>query len=226
MTNTRELRTGLAEDLRHAITREGCPVCRVLRSDEERYWDGLLYEGFQDHGVLNAYRAAAGICARHLAQLAARDDHFAAAKLAHASLQGAIDAVQHTKRRGRWRRPTELPRPGRACPVCEALRRHEAHGLDTLTQILDTEHDTHQQFATSDGLCLGHLGLALLGRRPVTDALRERLLTVAAQRTADVQRFLDAHDYRASSLAGDDAQSWRRAFALLQDTPGRVGDKR
>jgi hypothetical protein len=73
-------------------------------------------------------------------------------------------------------------------------------------------------YASSDGLCLPHLELALgrAGAGPAAAQLvglaRERLRALAA----DLGRFVDKHDHRVRPTFTDrEAAAWRQALALV-----------
>lgn len=62
-------RTIIVCDLREALARPGCPICRLNATAAERYADGLLWEHVNDPRVRKEIRCAKGFCSEHGAKL-------------------------------------------------------------------------------------------------------------------------------------------------------------
>jgi len=204
----------IEHELEAAIRAGGCPVCRILRDDEDRYWSFFLYEGFQDADADRRLARSIGYCPRHLAQLARRHDPFASASIALASVRGALDAL------ARRRVP---PPAAKACPACASLEVAEKLALSALPPLLDGDAALAAEYAAGEGLCYDHLSLAaeLNGRRAKA-LLEQGRRTLERQREA-LERLLASFDYRAEPPDREQAGAWRRAFAALRGDPGRVG---
>jgi hypothetical protein len=141
-------------------------------------------------------------------------------------LDEAARAVAAPDRRRGWRalvggsRATGgESRPRRArCPVCVELVVAERSHLDALLGGL-ADAKLGPAYASSDGLCLPHLELALAraGTRPeaarLVELAREKLRTLAA----DLGRFVDKHDHRIPrpTFTEREATAWREALALV-----------
>jgi hypothetical protein len=140
-------------------------------------------------------------------------------------LDEAARAVAAPARRRGWRalvggsRPVgSESRPRRArCPVCVELVVAERCHLDALLGGL-ADPTLGPAYASSDGLCLPHLELALgrAGAGPEAAQLvglaREKLRALAA----DLGRFVDKHDHRVRpSFTDREAAAWRQALALV-----------
>lgn len=204
----------IEDELRSAVGAGGCPLCRLLRDDEERYWAFFLYEGFQDPDAERRLARSVGYCPRHLAQLARRHDPFAAASLALASVRGALAALE-----GR-RAP---PPPASACPVCSSLATAEALAVRALVPLLEGDAEAQAAYAAGEGLCYDHLGLVaeVHGRR--ARALLEQGRRTLERHREALERLIASFDYRAQAPDREQAGAWRRAFAALRGEPGRVG---
>jgi hypothetical protein len=207
--------------LEDAIRQPGCPICRVLREDERGYWEFFLYEGFQDPDADARLFQSIGYCHRHLAQLAARNDVFAAASLALASIEGALSRVE----RARLRRGNGFPRAGDGCPVCANLAGSEESALQALVPLLERDADLAAAYGGSDGLCYEHLGVAV-----AIHGRRARELLVHAQERLSAHRdalvaLVNSFDYRSAPADVELSGAWSRAFRALRDNPGRIGSR-
>jgi hypothetical protein len=178
--------------------------------------------------------AASGFCAAHATALSEMPDAaLGTAIVYHALVEQACRWLDETarvaakpaRRRG-WRalvgRPRAAGRESRSrlarCPVCVELVAAEACYLDGILEGLAAS-ELRRAYASSDGLCLPHLDLAMArgGARPETAQLaaltREKLRALAE----DLKQFVDKHDHRVARprFTDREAGAWRRALALL-----------
>lgn len=216
------MRHGLDADLAGALGERGCPVCRLMRDTEERYWDFFLYEGFQDAGAATTLRRTVGYCHRHLRQLRHHHDTFAGSSLAHASLEGALERLAEGPRRARVR-PRLRPL---SCPVCEHLAGYERLALEALGRLLDRDDEVRTAYGEHGGLCFAHLEIALARRVEAADMLREHGARRLGRLKDEVQRLHESYRYDRESADGELASSWLRAFRALRGDPGRIGEPR
>jgi hypothetical protein len=205
-----------------ALAQGGCPVCALLRQDEQQHWEGFLYESFQDAGAPRAARASLGYCARHQAQLEERRDDVPGATMALAAVEGALDrlAASARPRRRLWkRRHAETERNVAPCPVCVRLAGTQANAIAELTDQLDRGTALAERFAASQGLCVDHL---LAAESDAGEALRSPTERALGEVAADLRRLLESYDYRHESAAPDLVAAWHRAFQLIRDEPGAI----
>jgi hypothetical protein len=182
--------------------------------------------------------AAWGFCAAHAAALSEMPDAALGTAIVYHTLveqasrwldETARAAARPARRRG-WRAlvgrsrsagSASRSRPAR-CPVCVELVAAEACYLDGLVDGLAAA-ELHCAYASSDGLCLPHLDLAVErgaarpGTGPLVALTRDKLRALAE----DLKQFVDKHDHRVARprFTDREAGAWRRALALLA---GRV----
>ena len=205
--------------LEDAVRGTGCPVCALLRHDEERYWDGFLYERFQDPEVFAAVRASRGFCARHTAQLAAFRDVVPGATVALAATRGALDLLASPAPRRRLRRGTPGPPP---CAVCVRLRGTQDLVIRELDRQLARGGAFAEAYGRSTGVCVDHVIAARsLGveRPDELEAPARRALEAAAD---ELQGLLASFDYRNAPADAAMVEAWHRAVPLLRGDPGAI----
>jgi hypothetical protein len=212
-------RQGFQHDLFEAMRETGCPVCRVLRESEARYWNFFLYEGFQDSQAYLDLVESVGYCPRHLAQLAARNDVFAAAGLASASVKGALRRLDVRPPRFRRRR---IRRAGDRCPPCRLLATHEALLLRALSTLLEGDAEALRSYQGSEGLCFDHVAASYSLRLDELGVLVGHARARLRSRLEEVERLQASFDYQAAPATRELAGAWRRAFAAVRDHPGHV----
>jgi hypothetical protein len=205
--------------LEEAVRGSGCPVCALLRQDETRFWDGFLYERFQDPEVFAEARASLGFCSRHTAQLTASRDVVPGATIALAATQGALATLAAPRARRRlWRGSSE--RPG--CAVCARLRRTQDVVLRELDRQLKGGGAIAEAYGSSAGVCVDHATAArALGveRSEELEAPTRRALEAAARALDDL---LASFDYRRAPASPEMVEAWQRAVPLLRGDPGAV----
>ena len=59
-------------DLEHALSSEGCPICRVTQAGVARFLDALLYESVNDPDTRRRATQSLGFCNSHAWQLRSR----------------------------------------------------------------------------------------------------------------------------------------------------------
>ena len=205
--------------LEDAVRGSGCPVCALLRHDEERYWDGFLYERFQDPEVFAAVRASRGFCARHTGQLAAFRDVVPGATVALAATQGALDLLAAAPPRRRLRRGAPDTPP---CAVCVRLRGTQDLVIQELDRQLGRGGAFTEAYGASAGVCVDHViaarALGVERREALEAPVRRALAAVAAELTD----LLASFDYRNAPADAASVEAWHRAVPLLRGDPGAI----
>lgn len=219
--------------LLEACAHPGCPVCACLRDVALRHLAAVLAEHVTDPLSRARLAEAWGFCAAHATALRDMPEvalgtaiiYQALVERACRWLDDTARAVARPDRRRGWRALVggsraagSASRPRRArCPVCVELVVAERGHLDALLEGL-ADPKLGPAYASSDGLCLPHLELALAraGTRPevarLVELAREKLRALAA----DLGRFVDKHDHRVRPTFTDrEAAAWRQALALV-----------
>ncbi|MBE0690132.1 MAG: hypothetical protein IH587_08440 [Anaerolineae bacterium] len=223
-------------DLLDAFTLSGCPVCRLLIADAERFLDGLLYENTMDIGIQQGYRASRGLCNAHAWQLVEYKGNAAGiAVLSEAALDEVIALLKNgnaSAASGRSLRGLMSKRDGeqtaaalearQGCLCCGLLDRTEANYLQTIADHFE-EGQMQEAFRVSEGLCLPHF-------RQFTPLLRDPAqLRIAIEAQAriwqhlkdELELYLRQSGARATDEPmGAEGDSWQRAILAL------AGDKR
>ena len=206
-------------DLVRALGLPGCPLCRALAADDERWMDSFWHEGKQDATARRRFFEAGGFCRAH-AWLLHRLVAEAGAGAAIADLYGQLAIYDlrwfeniraNLERRRRQRAPTLRRR--RRCPACafraEALER-KAHFL---AEALG-EEQVREAYRRSEGLCFPHFARTLEGALAggnkqtagfLLDDWRDRL----SELRSDLSEYDRKRDYRyASEPKGAEQRSW------------------
>ena len=226
-------RNGHHHRLVDACARPGCPVCGCLRDTATRHLAAVLAEHVTDPVSRARLAAARGFCAAHATVLSEMPDaalgtaivYHALVEQASRWLDETTRAATKPARRRSWRALVGGSRAAKSaslrptrCPVCVELVTTEAGYLDGLLDGL-AGAELRRAYASSDGLCLPHLDLAVArgGTRPETTQLvsltRDKLRALAE----DLKQFVDKHDHRVARprFTDREAGAWRRALALL-----------
>jgi hypothetical protein len=230
-------------ELVEALSRPGCPVCRVMESSEVRDMTNFVREGWQDARASLRFVTAGGFCRSHawLFHGVAAEAHtgVAIAHLYGRLLAQDLDVAQ--KISGRLLRPSRLCRSRRrelasalqrrmACPACVAAEDGVRRSATFLVNALDSPK-VRRLFETSDGLCHRHFTLVFedavaKSRETALFLLRDwqRRLGQVAHDLAEYDR---KRDYRyAAERTPADQESWREVIRrYVGETPALVAAK-
>jgi hypothetical protein len=237
-------------ELKDALALPGCGLCRIGEGAARRYLRFLLHESVNDVAVRARLIAAWGFCRRHAWHFLRFEAESMHDGLSTATLgEGLIEAVQHAlgtspaphgngrpgkrERRRRLQALRQALAPQAGCPACDQQRQAETYSVSVLTKLL-TDVAWRERVATSEGLCVPHLRLAVTEAESeaidqidwLLDDHRRRL----ARLLGDLKEYIRKHDYRfADEPPGAEADAFRRATALLAglwfELPGRRESK-
>jgi len=157
-----------------ACAQPGCPVCRVLQVETDRFLYALLFEFVTEPEAHHTIRASRGLCRVHSWQLRRqRMSSVSIAVLYEAVIDEALNIIGSSDQpaarpatRSRMQRllggsPTgsalaDQLQPQTGCMCCEAMATSEDGYLRTLAESV-TEPRVLEAYRDSDGLCLPHL---------------------------------------------------------------------
>jgi hypothetical protein len=110
----------------------------------------------------------------------------------------------------------------RVCPLCRARDDHERQIVAHLVEELKTEA-ARERYASSDGLCVPHLNLALCaGPAPEAfDTLRSRLADTHEQLRGQLREVIRKHDYRYRDEG--DGPEWSAIDRAIRHVTGEAG---
>ena len=205
----------LAYDLVEAFPLAGCPLCRTVAADEERWMESFWREGKSGREARLAFYAGGGFCRRHawlLHRLVAAGSSGAAigdvyGALADRDLERLDKLLTTSTARLRARL-----QPGAPCSACLAAEDALSRKAYFLVELLRTEA-ARPGYRQSDGLCFSHLVRAV-EEAPEEDVevvrfllrdWRDRLTKVRG-RLEDFDRKRDVH--YAHEPKGAEQESW------------------
>lgn len=196
--------------LEKACEKEGCPLCSIINERAERYIDNMLFEHVSDRGFRAKYRASAGFCDRHAANLESFRDGLAVAILGVDVLTTLLPDL--AKKRN--------PRLKGHCPACEESDRVEQEFLGYLSDR--SEEEFVRIFTASEGLCVPHyrrlLTLTKQVPRWLSDFQRERFETLLERSKRFVEYSAWGRQDDFASLDEKDRIVWKELARTLRGT--------
>ncbi|MAS37098.1 MAG: hypothetical protein CL610_24070 [Anaerolineaceae bacterium] len=237
-------------ELVETFPKRGCALCNLLRRDETRCIDGMVY-GFMDTDEMReAFGQSRGLCNEHgwllkqnkfgnvlgIAKLYAATIGEVLSIIESTPVQSDASAVRpsrlerllNTERRGSAQPLADRLEPEGRCMVCERIDEREADYVQIIDQYL-TDGRFQAAFEQSDGLCLPHFRHVL---RHMTDPSRiDLLVTVQThiwrQLKAEVESFAAKQNYEhADEVTEAEGESWVRAIAGMGGERGVFGMNR
>jgi hypothetical protein len=229
-------------DICNAFKQPGCPLCRLLANEADRYLDAVLWELVNDPPSRSELNQARGYCREHGWLLVRHGAALAVAILTRDVLATVLGVLAshplEDKPPSAWRdllygldgdrlsRHTaklsaELA-PQRPCPACAHLSLLERDHVGTVSAHLDGPGVLAELYRSSDGLCLDHFRQAL-ARAPSSAAAAS---LIAAQRDvwerlhAELGEFVRKADFRfREEPFGAERDAWRRALGIISGRP-------
>lgn len=219
-------------DLRDALRRPGCPVCRLKADAVDRFLDGLLWESVNDPGQRRKIRRAQGFCRDHAWALVRTSASLGVAIITRDVLQDLLRAVEGLSSRsddsvlGRVWGALGHGEPALAahlepradCPACVWVEKVEDAILSTLVEGLLGEDGLLADYEASEGLCLPHFrrAVARVRDRKVLEALVNGQRVIWGRLVAQLDESIRKSDHRfLEEEWGEETGAWLRAIAAL-----------
>ncbi len=223
--------------LDEALALPGCPVCRMVVQRVAQTLESIQDELVLDPVFREQVDAAWGFCNVHAQQWLDEAQPLSTAIIYEAVLgrisreldQAAVRTrlIGHVRARipGNRGKDCAILAGSKPCPLCLARDEQErqivAHLLEELATV-----PFRERFEASDGLCVGHLDLALcVGPRPeALDALRSRFVRRHEDLRGELRAVVRKHDYRyRDEIAGPEWGAVEQSVRQVAGAPGIDG---
>jgi hypothetical protein len=218
----------LQVELREALGRWGCPLCRLSLKAEHAFIASLSYERVLDLKTRDALKASRGLCESHTRYW--QNLQGSALGIAIVSRVSVLDLLRDTdpekarsgsifRRRDHANEIADQLATSGPCSACEIGVGTVQRFGSLLLQDINTPA-FQQALLASGGLCLPHLRttLRLRGAERGVDALMEVQRQAWAQLMAELEEFIRKNDYRFTheQMSEAEATSWTRVLDVLQ----------
>jgi hypothetical protein len=145
----------LRDRLLAAMDEPGCPLCRLVREQERRYFFWFFAENYHAPETLEQLVASHGFCRQHATGLAARhEDRAAAIAVVYEIVSRTVGAELAAE--ARRKRPAWPPRALGRCPACADRERTERRFLEALAELLADDRE-RARYHSPHLLCFTHL---------------------------------------------------------------------
>jgi hypothetical protein len=229
----------LVSELKQALRRPGCPLCRVLRNADLHYLRVFLREGKHDGRMLLRLLGSWGLCARHASGLVhlepvERGDGLGTGTLydwlldqarrrledlrGHLATDDRAGSLQWGRRRNPRQRVQQALRrlgPTIPCPACEAHQRYAEYVVGGFVRGLEPAARLpaiQEMYLASEGLCLPHWQAVLSLR--ASSGVRELITQKQCEVAVLLKAALEADLKRGTAEeAAEGAQKQEPAFA-------------
>jgi Calcineurin-like phosphoesterase len=208
-------------DLAGDLKTRSCPVCVHLGKVAFHFFSQFQYDLAHDESAQQDFAETLGFCPLHLWQLEAISSP-AGASVGLAKLTEHISKIlaARAKSLSNGRDAVKLIRDSPECHVCRLLREAERDYLRRLAEIIERPKD-RSAYASSQGLCLRHLGLWLpfLGDNEAVRFVLNEASRRFEEMTEDMQSFsLKTEASRRWLRNQDEEDAYLRAVTHLAGT--------
>lgn len=220
-------------EIREALGQEGCPVCRIIREAENRYFFWFVNENIHSLTTYEILANGGRLCHRHswlLYDWAAKEGSLQSSatlysyitdlltedlRLAHKSSQRKAGPFAGLSRRPLRPRVSRSPE-AQNCWVCRSIGQTEDTFLHFLCASLDDDMEMKESYARSSGLCVAHLQAAFAkASAPVGSLLLQKAVSDLGQLKAQLLEYERKHDYRFRDEPwGEEKTSPQRAVSF------------
>lgn len=221
-------------DLWDSFQEPGCPVCRLLEKNSNRFLDGLLYERVNDVGTREKLRKSLGLCNWHGYKTLEAGSCALGLGIIYEDISKRIienlDKVQSFlpvaggsrflfrlfKRDFSGKAIDQMKSRGR-CPACENARLFEQYYLKALLDYL-SETDFELRFTQSSGICYSHLGEALkeFSKHKNLRLLVAKEIEKFRSLREELKEFVRKQDFNCrDEPSGSEKDSWIRALEMV-----------
>ncbi len=215
-------------ELRQALKRPGCPVCRILRRSGAKYMEGVFYESVLDPVARHKMVDSLGFCFEHtwlLADLKLSDALGQA--IVYQDIVGEILETLAAAGNSGGKQVAGSLAARIGCPACKVEEEVLGRVREGLPTILG-QADFAEEYRSSAGVCLPHLRTLLpqLESRQARVLIEPRLEQLKALK-AELAEFIRKNDYRfRDEPMGAEGDSHLRTAAFLvgEPRPFKKGD--
>lgn len=214
-----------------ACGKPGCPVCRMLQVETDRFLYALLFEYVTEPEAHHSIRASRGLCRVHSWQLRRqRMSSVSIAVLYEAVLDEALNIIGNSEQPAALSRMQRLLggssagaalaeqlQPKAPCMCCEALATSEDGYVRTLAESV-TEPRVLAAYQASEGLCLPHMRQVLAVTRD--DNVLQAILSTQRAIWSRLKEELALFRARVDAAGGHgkmgaEGSSWLRAVEAV-----------
>ncbi len=204
-----------------------CSICATMQQAVFTFFTQWQYALATDEAAQRAFAAEHGFCAGHtwqfqqLASPQGISTGFAAlVEATAAALRQAVGAPSEAARS-----VAGLIAHQQTCTACRVQREAETGQIRQLLDLL-TSQDGRERYASSEGICLPHLAVALAapsGDPGVSDVLMRQAIGRLEEIAEDMRSYALKRDALGRHLAHEqEEQAWKRALVHLVGERGMV----
>lgn len=185
-------------ELKTALSQPGCPLCKLEKDAERRYFDTLFYELVNDPATRQKILRGGGFCPTHTALIFEERNSILGIAIIYRDLLGHYFDDENTLL---------------FCPLCQALKEKEQH---LLTILRERWTELKPLWGERAFFCTRHLQTLQKG-----DTLKEEIVALTRKSLHTIQQHLSAliekFDYRKSHLPLQEKEtlSWQEALEFF-----------
>jgi len=218
-------------ELVDAQAKPGCPICRMIYKQTDRYLDSIIYEAVLDPDVRAKLKSSRGFCAGHVEMLRRKPGRALGIALIYRDI---IRFLADTGDKGRYE-PADSLRvrwlkkesgglatarkmaAQQQCPACAIAEDAERLYVGLLVSHLQ-DADLYTAYAEGEGLCMTHLLHAL--EQVPDEAAYDRLVKPEVKRyrlmLRDLDEFIRKRDHRfREEKYGEEGDVWLRTLNTI-----------
>jgi len=207
-------------ELLEAFKKEGCPICRVVSSSIDSYFESMLYEFVNDPKVRSDLRKSLGYCKKHSNQFikVVKKTHnkFGAFVIIEDITRELIKKLESFSKLN-LNKLNKILINKKDCPACIYQSIYENIYFLDLIKILENENFLNK-FLESDGLCFNHILvlLKMIKNSKLRNKIIENQKSKLGRIKRDLNAFIKKHDWQnKEKITQDEANALEKALRKI-----------
>jgi len=196
-------------ELVDAFSKDGCPICFLIKDKVEKYFDNLLYENVNDIPFREKFRKNYGFCTLHSYKLLSYNDALAVSILYKDLLGNVIKNLELKSKRDIHK--------NKKCDVCEFIKDLEARYISIILNYIN-DKEFKEKFLNSKGLCVPHFGYCINNMKKIPEFFIKFHLEKYKQIFISLEKYIESNNFAKSKkieLNEEEKTAWKKIIKIL-----------
>ncbi len=195
-----------------------CPICFLMRSGIEKYFDSLLYENINNASFRKKFRDNHGFCNYHSYQFLGYNDGLAISLTHRELLIDMIERLEAKSIKYPSRKKSDM------CIVCELSKETEVRHISVMIEYLD-DKEFKSKLLASEGLCIPHYEMLSAQIKVLPKWFADFHIKRYKEVLGKLDKYLDNCNFSLGDkrplLAYDEQLIWKKTVKILFGFEGK-----
>ena len=205
---------------------DGCPICRMYNTVEERILDYILGDAMMEPDVRIATNKS-GFCPKHLHKMMGRRGRLQLALMLETHIKEVNDKIFERKLfNGPDKKAGKIEKLSASCFICDKINWGIEHMIDTIYRLYEKEKDFRNLFDSQPQFCMPHYEMLISGadkrkmpkyHKEFCESLTKITSDYIKSLCGDITKYCMMYDYRTG---GGKNADWGNSKTAVERTVG------